>query len=225
MRLRNFTQTSAAAGAFALALGTSMPVLAHDAGAPHPPQPNWDASHAQPYQMDPQARDAWLADCRQKLGRRDSGIGGAVIGGLIGGVAGNRIAGRGDRTVGTIAGAAVGAAAGLAIDKSEDNGRTRDECEAYLDDYYAQYQQRGYGSYGGTYGGSYGYGSYGGGCCQSGPMMMVPIMRQSVGEPQCTETVEYEYIDEPVRRAAPRPAPRPRPAPTKRIPDKRIPMN
>lgn len=231
MRLRSLIQTSAAAGAFALALGTSVPALAHDTGAPHDGQTNWDAPHAQPYQIDPVASEAWLADCRQKIGRRDSGVGGAVIGGLVGGVAGNRIAGRGDRTVGTVAGAAVGAAAGLAIDRAEDNGRTRDECEAYLDDYYARYQQGGYGSYGGSYASGYGYGggygaNYGGNCCQPGPMMMAPITRQPVGEPVCTESVEYEYIDEPIRRAAPRPAPRPRPAPpSKRVPDKRIPMN
>ncbi len=54
---------------------------------------------------------------------RDTGVGGAVIGGLVGGVAGNVIAGRGNRTVGTIAGAGVGALAGAAIDRAEDAPR------------------------------------------------------------------------------------------------------
>jgi hypothetical protein len=163
------------------------------------------------------ARDAWLADCRQRLSSRDSGVGGAVIGGLVGGVAGNRIAGRGNRTVGTLAGAAVGAAAGAAIDKTEDNGRNRDECEAYLDDYYAGYSQQPAYPGGPVYGGypqqqayyaapGYGY--------QGQPMMMVPVQQ---AQPNCVETVEYVYEDVPVR-----PARRVIPRRSKVVPDKRV---
>lgn len=155
---------------------------------------------------DPRARDAWLADCRQRVSSRDRGVGGAVIGGVVGGVAGNRIAGRGSRTVGTVAGAAVGAVAGAAIDKAEDRGRVRDECEAYLDDYYAGYDARpahgsypayGYGSYP-AYTPAYGYASPTP-CCGAAPVMMVPVVQSA---PQCTETVEYVYEDVPVRRKA-----------------------
>ena len=165
------------------------------------------------------AREAWLADCRHRLRARNSGLGGAVIGGVVGGFAGNRISGRGDRAVGTIAGAAVGAAAGAAIDKAEDAGAVRDECEAYLDDYYARYARGGYFTpYG--YGSPSGYGcaapaiaySSANGCCMTQPMMMVPVP----AKPQCTETVEYVYEDVP--------APRKRyiPRRSKVVPDKRV---
>lgn len=165
-------------------------------------------------------REAWLADCRQRVSARDRGVGGAVIGGIVGGVAGNRIAGRGNRTVGTIGGAAVGAAAGAIIDKAEDAGRTRDECEAYLDDYYARYQASGDGRpYGATMAGpAYAYGypqGYAYGCCGAAPVMMVPAPVQA--QPECTETVEYVYEDLPVRRPAYRPVKR-----TKIVRDKRV---
>jgi hypothetical protein len=177
-------------------------------GGPNPMQPG---------------RDAWLADCRSRVGARDNGVGGAVIGGVVGGVAGNRIAGRHNRTVGTVAGAAVGAVAGSAIDRDEDRSRGRDECEAYLDDYYARYAAGAYGapgSYGGyaqpgyamSYAPAYGY-QTSGGCCGQ-PVMMVPVQAQ----PECTETVEYIYEDVPVRH-------RPYHAPIKRtkiVPDKRV---
>jgi len=176
-------------------------------------------------------RDAWLAECRRRVGARDNGVGGAIIGGLIGGFAGNRIAGRGNRTVGTVAGAAVGAVTGMAIDKAED--RNRDECETYLDDYYASYANGWGGGWNGAY--PYGHGAYGhaypamarggDGCCghamamPSGPYMMVPVMTMPRGEPKCTETVEYvEVPSTPARRVIP---PRARPQ-AKPVPDKRV---
>lgn len=165
-------------------------------------------------------RDAWLADCRQRLSSRDSGLDGALIGGAVGGLAGNRLAGRGNRTVGTVAGAAIGAAAGAVIDKAEDSRRNRDECEAYLDDYYARYERGAYPQQG--YYPSYGYPAQG--CCMAQPMMMVPAQR---AEPNCTETVEYVYEDVPVRparRVIPR---RSKVVPDKRVkivPDKRVPI-
>jgi uncharacterized protein YcfJ len=160
-------------------------------------------------------REAWLADCRQRVSSSDRGVGGAAIGGLVGGVAGNRIAGRGNRAVGTLAGAAVGAAAGVAIDRAEDSGRSRDACEAYLDDYYARYQGghdgRGYVAAAPAYGYSQGY-AYG--CCGAAPVMMVPVQAQ----PECTETIEYVYEDVPVvRQKTYRPARR-----TKIVRDKRV---
>lgn len=179
--------------------------------------------------FDPRARDAWLADCRQRVAARDNGVGGAVIGGVVGGVAGNRIAGRGNRTVGTVAGAAVGAVAGAAIDRAEDRGRARDECEAYLDDYYAQYtagySEPGYGGYAypgamPAYAPTYAYPS---GCCTSAPVMMVPVQPAA----PCTETIEYVYEDVPVRPRAHRRVIDKRvkvvpDKPVKLVPDKRI---
>lgn len=167
-------------------------------------------------------REAWLADCRQRVSSRDRGLGGAVIGGVVGGVAGNRIAGRGNRTVGTLAGAAVGAVAGTVIDKAEDGGRNRDECEAYLEDYYARYQAGGDArAHRGTwaapaYASGYGYPQgYTYGCCGAAPVMMVPAAVQP--QPECTETIEYIYEDVPVRYKARRPVKR-----TKIIRDKRV---
>jgi hypothetical protein len=218
MRLR------ASAAAFAALLLTAHPALAHDGGHNGGPM-----GHPMPQRdmpryggFDPAARDAWLADCRHTLSARDSGVGGALIGGAVGAIAGNRIGGRHNRTVGTLAGAAVGAAAGAVIDKAEDAGRNRDECEAYLDDYYARYTQGGYGGYGGYgypqgYQPAYGYQAQG--CCMAQPMMMVPVMMVPAqrAEPECTETVEYVYEDVPVR-----PRQRYIPRARKGVPDKRV---
>jgi Glycine zipper 2TM domain len=196
------------------------PPAAESAGAQA--APHHEAAQQLPHQpqaVDPQARAGWLSECRRRLSSRDSGLGGAAIGGLIGGAAGNRIAGKGHRTVGTLAGAAAGAVAGMAIDRAEDSSRNRDECETYLDEYYAYYARAGQG---------YGYGHPyqalaaqpgGTACCQGAPMMMVPMMMTPRAQTECTETVEY--VDVPVRRRA-------RPAPTKRIrviPDKRVRIN
>lgn len=46
---------------------------------------------------------------------RNSGTGGAIIGGVAGGLLGNAVAGRGDKTLGTVLGAGGGALAGNAI--------------------------------------------------------------------------------------------------------------
>jgi uncharacterized protein YcfJ len=166
-----------------------------------PAQAEYDAPLENP------GREAWLADCRQRVSSRDRGVGGAVIGGVVGGVAGNRVAGRGNRTVGTLAGAAVGAAAGAVIDKSEDAGRNRDECEAYLDDYYARYEggreRQVYRAPEGApvYASGYGYPQgYAYGCCGAAPVIMVPAAVQA--QPECTETIEYVYEDVPVRYKA-----------------------
>lgn len=172
--------------------------------------------------FDPVARDAWLADCQHRLSERDSSMGGAVIGGVVGGFAGNRMAGRHHRMVGTVAGAAVGAMAGAAIDKAQDARRNRNECEAYLEDYYARYTHGGgyYPGYGADQQGYYPAYGYAG-----QPMMMVPVMMMPAAQPKpnCTETVEYVYEDVPVRaKPAKRYIPR---RPDKRVkitPDKRV---
>ncbi len=177
MRISQILRRSAIAGTvLTAAIGFSGPALAHDgehADVPPPPP-----VHSTP-RMDPAARNNWLADCREKLSRRDNGLGGALLGGLVGGAAGYGIAGKRHRTVGTVAGAAVGAAAGMAIDKAEDRG-SRDECEAYLADYEARYSH-GYAGYGyGGYAQGYPAYGYGGGCCAPmTPMMMVPVIRMA----------------------------------------------
>lgn len=239
-----------AAAAAALTLLAS-PALAHDHGrslepelrdppATYPGGPQYEGpEYGGPRYggFDPAARDAWLADCRHRLSSRDSGMGGAVIGGVVGGIAGNRIAGRHDRAAGTVAGAAIGAVAGAAIDRAENARRERDECEAYLDDYYARYAQGGYPGYGYGYGYQPGYypatqGYPAAGCCMAQPVMAVPVMMVPVIQPRphCTETVEYVYEDVPVRvrkRYIPRPArivpdKRVKIVPEKVIPDKRV---
>ena len=248
-RLTLRTATFAAAGlTLALPGGAA---LAHD--GPHAGhradgrgQGPEDRGYPREARLDP-AREAWLADCRRHAASRDKGLGGAAIGGVVGGVAGNRLAGPGNRTIGTVAGAAVGAVAGAAIDVAEDSGRVRDQCEAYLDDYYANYYRNGYpgapagysgypqAAYGASYAGgpypapaypgyyapAYGYPT--GGCCSPAPVMMVPV---ASAQPQCTETVEYVYEDVPVRPKARRaPVRHTKVQPDKRIrvaPDKRI---
>ena len=176
--------------------------------------PGWNRDqrdrYSDSYADDPRARDRWLTECRRRYS--DNGLGGALIGGVAGGLLGNRIAGQGNRTVGTVAGAAIGAIAGAAIDKGEDRARTRDRCEAYLDDYYAQYD-RGYA------GGAPGRAEYGYPAMDYGyavPMVMAPVMMPA--QQKCTETVAYEYVDVPVRR---RHIPR---MSVRRAPDKRLPM-
>lgn len=193
-----------------------------EAARPAPPYRNMRTDYAtQPIAMP--GREAWLADCRSRVSNQDNGVGGALIGGAVGGIAGNRIAGRHNRVIGTLGGAAVGAVAGSAIDRAEDRGRGRDECEAYLDDYYARYAaeyRSGYPAPGGYvqgyaqpgYTASYAPGyAYSGtqGCC--GQVMMVPVQSQ----PECTETVEYYYEDVPVRSHS-------TPRRTKIVRDKRV---
>ena len=92
-------------------------------------------------------------------GRRDNGVGGALIGGAVGAVAGSAIAGRGNRLGGALIGGGVGALAGQAIDKSEDRGRRRAPPPPGYGAGYAQpsgYDQRGHAS------GGYAQGYYGG---------------------------------------------------------------
>ena len=204
----------------------SAPPELRDAPMRYPGEP-YEPAGARYDGYDSAAREAWLADCRQRLSSRENGAGGAVIGGVVGGVAGNRIAGRGNRSVGTVAGAAVGAVAGAAIDRAEGARRHRDECEAWLDDYYARYAQGGgYPGYESGYGYAYPQGysfpfAYPAGCCMAPAMMAVPMMMvpQVQPKPNCTEIVEYVYEEVPVRPAARK---RYIPRPAKIVPDKRV---
>ena len=148
------------------------------------------------YQGDPRAREAWLAECRQRTGeyyghrRNNGGVIGALVGALAGGVIGNRIDDGPDRAGGTIGGAVlggvVGAVAGNAISKASQRNRPQeyDYCEAYFDDYYRHYSQVSY---------------------MPAPGYQAPMMRRPAAQP-CTEEVVEEYV--PVRsrvihRAAP----------------------
>jgi hypothetical protein len=125
-------------------------------------------------------------------------------------------------------------------DRMRDNGVRRkkaaERCERIFDSHYAYYRSAQPSmTYG--YGPAYGYGyaapAYAlapanGGCVPCGaPMAAGPVPAPAVrrGEPVCTETVEYEYIDVPVRAAPRRAAPPRRAVPSKRVPDKRIKLN
>ena len=109
------------------------------------------------------------------------GHSGALLGAAAGGLAGNRIAGRGDRLAGTLVGAGVGAlaggAAGSAIGELSDRREAMDDCEAFLVQHEARWQQM-----------SYGY----------GPVMLVPIMVPVEQRAVVREYVTEEWVDETV---------------------------
>lgn len=165
-------------------------------------------------------RDAWLDECRDRVGggQRRNGNGN-VIGGLVGaaagGLIGNRIAGRGDRLGGTLIGAGVGGLAGLAIGSAIDNGNhaSRDDVSDYCEQYLAYYSN-GYGQQGHYYGHQ--------------QMMLVPVLIQVPQRAVTREIVTYETVEEHVttyehvpaqRHVAPRPTKRIKlaPQPTKRV--------
>lgn len=157
---------------------------------------------AYPVQPDPRWRE--LEERCRNYGKRDNGVGGAVIGGVVGGVIGNRVA-PGDRVLGTVAGAAVGAVAGAAIDKAEDRKRerTRDrECEEFQ-----AHSGAGYGAYPAPAPG-YAYGYVPMGYVPMG-YVMVPVQPVQAAQQPCTETktVTYEYVTVRSRKAWQRPAP------------------
>lgn len=210
--LRHTLRILTAGGAAALTLATA-PALAHESHD-GPPPPGWGAPPPHMMGPAPDARMAWLDECRGRMSRHHDGMGGALIGGAIGGLAGNRIAGHRHRTEGTIAGAAVGAIAGAAIDRAEDRG-ARDECERYLDEYYGYYSAHAR-HFAGYYPGGMVQAQ---GCCQ--PMMTMPRPA-----PECREEVRYvtEYVTVPGRRVIPR-RPAPRDKRVRIVPDKRIRTN
>ena len=226
MRLRFI----AALAASAAVLGVAAPASAHEMhhqGGYMPAPGGYPGAQQAPADYDPRERDAWLAECHDRIG---SGGGvGAVIGGLVGGVAGNRIAGRDDRLLGTVVGAVGGAVAGAVIDRSISRSRSRDRCEAMLDDYAVNYRPDYYGR---------GYApGYAPGYAVAYAPVMVPAMVQHVQQaPICTETTvtTEQWVDVPGahRYIPPRPHYRPQYhqrvphyAPDKRVrlaPDKRV---
>ena len=147
-------------------------------------------------------RDAWLADCHDRIRGVDREERASVIGGLLGaitgGVIGNRVADS-RRLAGTLIGAGVGGIAGLAIGSAigaASERRHDDDCALYLDRYMA-------GGYGGPAYSSYGYPGYGYGGYTLVPVMVAIPQRQVV-----RETVTEEWVEEPVRRrSVARPAP------------------
>lgn len=180
-------------------------------------------------QLDPQARNAWLRECRRRTdlyydnGESRGGSGGlfgALLGGVAGGLIGNRIDDGPDRAVGSVVGAAagavIGAVAGSAIDKASSRKRVRDYgydyCEAYLDDYYRYYAQAGYSGYA--------HPGYGHMMMMAPRMTMVPTRVASPAAQQpCEEVVTEEWVPERTRAIPRRPA---RAPVRRRVPDKRI---
>lgn len=198
--------------------------LEHQALPPIPDGPDYGPGPVIGY--GDEEREAWLAECRDRMDAGDDGVGGAVIGGVIGGVAGNRIAGRGNRLEGTLIGAGVGAVAGTAIDRAGDRGDAADFCEDYLERYESSYA----GGYAGGYGHAYGMGGYGdghghhgmaydgpyGGAYYGGRVMWVPVKISGGCKPKCDckrERVIEEWVEEPAPPAR-------RVVPTKRVPIK-----
>jgi hypothetical protein len=157
-------------------------------------------------------REAWLAECRARVGAEGDRVAGAVIGGVVGGVAGNRIAGSGNRVVGTVVGAGVGAAAGAAIDGAVDRGNASDFCEDYLNRYEASYAGVGY-SVGPQ--GAVPVGVQPGAAYYGGRVMWVPVKISGGCGCGCKPKVREveEWIDEPAPPTARRV-----------IPDKRVPI-
>jgi hypothetical protein len=148
----------------------------------------------------------WERHCR-----RDSGVGGAAIGGVVGGVAGNRIAGRGNRTAGTLIGAGVGAIAGAAIDRAED----RRACESW----WSRSSQRDYRGRGDSYyGGGYAYegGYYSSGGYEYAGMQTIVIPGAPIIIEETETTYETVHVAPARARVAPRRAVRPRAAPRPR---------
>lgn len=86
------------------------------AATAYPPQPGY----AQPAYAEPgYAQPGAVYPGPAYVERRNSGVGGALVGAAAGGVAGNLIGGRGHRVEGTLIGAGVGGVAGYAIDRSQ----------------------------------------------------------------------------------------------------------
>ena len=177
-------------------------------------------------------RDAWLDDCRDRIRGVDRRERGAVIGGLLGAIAGGVVGNRvwdSERLAGTLLGGGLGTLGGLAIGSAvgaANDRRHADECGYYLDSYmarwpgYAQHYGYGYPGYGyGHAGYGYGYGIAG----YAWTTTMVPVMVQIPQRAIVRETVTEEWVEEEVRRPAPRPRTKyvPAPAPTKYVPAKR----
>ncbi|ANU06739.1 glycine zipper 2TM domain-containing protein [Paraurantiacibacter namhicola] len=170
-------------------------------------------------------RSAWLDECTRRVKANGSGtLIGGLAGAAVGGVIGNRVAGRGDRLGGTLIGAGVGGLAGAAIGNAVDGRDARNECEAYLADYEANWRAPA------GHHGSYGHHGQVVGYTYAVPMMVVRVpverprraQRNVVVEEHVTyETVyETEVVEVPVQRPASKRTPV-RTVPVKRTPAKR----
>lgn len=164
----------------------SVPAYANGYPYPVPPHAN---HYPTAFHFD---RDAWLADCRERIRGVDRKDRAGVIGGLLGAVAGGLIGNRvwdSQRLGGTLLGAGLGglagAAAGSAIGAAGDR-RSDDECALYLDRHTAS-GHPGYGhpSYGYAYG--YGYPA----------VAYIPVMAQVPQRAIVREYVTEEWIDVP----------------------------
>lgn len=140
-------------------------------------------------------REAWLADCRERIRGVNREDRGGVIGGLLGAVAGGVIGNRSwdrERLAGTLLGAGVGGLAGIAIGSAigaAGDRRREDECAWHLD----RYIDAGHGYPGSGYGHGYPAFAY------------VPVLVQVPQRAVVREYVTEEWIDEPVRsRSVPR---------------------
>lgn len=149
-------------------------------------------------------RDAWLADCRDRIRGMNRDDRARVIGGLLGAAAGGVIGNRAwdsQRLAGTLLGAGVGGIAGLAIGSAiaaAGDRRREDECAWHLDRYLAGPYTApaaawgGYPAYG--YGHGYGYG-YGYGYPA---VTYVPVLVQVPQRAVVREYVTEEWVDEPL---------------------------
>ena len=101
-------------------------------------------------------REAWLAECRARIGTYEDSdrarLIGTLAGAAVGGFIGNRVAGSGNRLGGTLIGAGTGALAGSVVGDAIDDrndvrryqagyGDDGGYCAAYLDDYLARASQ------------------------------------------------------------------------------------
>jgi hypothetical protein len=174
--------------------GSAVQIPPHGIGG-YPYAPPHAATHyPAPARFD---RDAWLADCRERIRGVDREDRGGVIGGLLGAVAGGVIGNRSwdrERLAGTLLGAGVGGLAGIAIGSAigaAGERRREDECAWHLD----RYVDAGHGYPGSGYGYGYGYPAF----------AYVPVLVQVPQRAVVREYVTEEWIDEPVRaRSVPR---------------------
>lgn len=147
------------------------------------------AHHSAPQHFD---REAWLADCRERIRGVDRKDRGGVIGGLLGAVAGGVIGNRAwgsERLAGTLLGAGVGGLAGIAIGAAvgaAGERRREDECAWHLDRHMASFPQ----------GPAYGYPSYGYGYPA---IAYVPVLVQVPQRAIVREYVTEEWVDGPAR--------------------------
>jgi hypothetical protein len=170
------------------------PHAPHAMGAFAYPAPHTAAHYPAPPRFD---REAWLANCRERIRGVSREERGGVIGGLLGAVAGGVIGNRAwdaERLAGTLLGAGVGGLAGLAIGSAigaAGDRRREDECAWHLDRYMAAgHPGYGYGYPGHAYGYGHAYPAF----------TYVPVLVQVPQRAVVRETVTEEWVDVPAPR-------------------------